>query len=123
MIRVLVLILLFKRKEDIKDKGFGRDFVCLSKDSEKDYSDRIYLAYWANNFYPTTTKNNFEMTENQYALTELWQFMFKSALSRSKEIWIYIPSIRMRNLLKQWIKQRKGEIEVNNDKKIQQRNL
>jgi hypothetical protein len=49
--------------------------------------------------------------------------MFKSALSRSKEIWIYIPSIRMRNLLKQWIKQRKGEIEVNNDKKIQQRNL
>lgn len=29
----------------------------------------------------------------------------------------------MRNLLKQWIKQRKGEIEVNNDKKIQQRNL
>lgn len=58
-------------REDIKDKGFGRDFVCLSKDSEKDYSDRIYLAYWANNFYPTTTKNNFEITENQYALTEL----------------------------------------------------
>jgi len=58
-------------REDIKDKGFGRDFVCLSKDSEKDYSDRIYPAYWANNFYPTTTKNNFEMTENQYALTEL----------------------------------------------------
>ena len=34
---------------------------------------------------------------------ELLQFIFKSALSKGSEIWIYIPSIRMRNLLKQWI--------------------
>ena len=36
-------------------------------------------------------------------LTELLQFIFKSALSKGSEICIYIPSIRMRNLLKQWI--------------------
>ena len=89
--------------EEIKGKGFGRAFVHLSYDTDKDYSDRIYIAYIANNFYHATTQNNYEVTENQYALTELLQFMFKSALSKGKEIWIYIPSARMRNLLKQWI--------------------
>ena len=90
-------------REEIKGKGFAKAFAYLGKDSNEEYSNRIYLAYLANNFYPTTIQNNFEITENQYALTELLQFIFKSALSKGKEIWIYIPSIRMRNLLKDWI--------------------
>lgn len=90
-------------REEIKGKGFGRAFVYLSDDIEKDYSDRTYLAYLANHFYPATMKNNFEVTEDQYALTELLQFMFKSALSKGQEIWIYLPSKRIRNLLQVWI--------------------
>lgn len=90
-------------REEIKGKGFGRAFTYLSNEEEKDYSDRTYLAYIANNFYPATMQNNFEVTEDQYALTELLQFMFKSALSKGKEIWIYIPSKRIRKLLKDWI--------------------
>ena len=90
-------------REEIKGKGFSKAFVYLSNDTDKDYSNRIYLAYIANNFYPATMQNNFEVTENQYALTELLQFVFKSALSKGKEIWIYIPSKRMRKLLQQWI--------------------
>lgn len=90
-------------REEIKGKGFGRAFVNLNYDTDKDYSDRIYLAYIANNFYPATMQNNYEITENQYALTKLLQFMFKSALSKGNEIWIYIPSKRMRNLLNSWI--------------------
>ena len=91
-------------EETIKGKGFGRAFVGLSSNTEKDYSDRIYLAYLANNFYPASIQNNFEVDENQYALTKLLQFMFKSALSKGEEIWIYIPSKRIRNLLEEWIK-------------------
>lgn len=90
-------------REEIKSKGYGRAFIYLDDETDKDYSDRIYLAYLANNFYPATTKNNYEVDENQYALTELLQFMFKSALSKGKEIWIYVPSRRIRNLLKEWI--------------------
>ena len=70
---------------------------------KKNYSDRIYLAYLANNFYPATIQNTFDISEDQYALSELLQFMFKSALSNGNEIWIYIPSKRMRNLLIEWI--------------------
>ena len=90
-------------REEIKGKGFVKAFTYLSDDTEKDYSDRTNLEYIANIFYPVTIQNNFEVTENQYALTELLQFMFKSALSKGNEIWIYIPSKRMRNLLKSWV--------------------
>ena len=90
-------------REEIKGKGFVKAFTYLSNDTEKDYSDRTNLEYIANIFYPVTIQNNFEVTENQYALTELLQFMFKSALSKGNEIWIYIPSKRMRNLLKSWV--------------------
>ena len=89
-------------REEIKGKGFAKAFTYLSEENNGEYSDRIYLAYLANNFYPAT-HGNFEISEDQYALTELLQFIFKSALSKGSEIWIYIPSIRMRNLLKQWI--------------------
>ena len=90
-------------REEIKGKGFTKSFTHLSSDSEKDYLDRIYLAYLANNFYPATMQNAFDISEDQYALSELLQFMFKSALSKGNEIWIYIPSKRMRNLLMEWI--------------------
>ena len=33
------------------------------------------------------------------------QFIWRSAIRDGKEIWIYIPSIRMRTLLKKWIKE------------------
>ena len=90
-------------REEIKGKGFSKSFTYLSEENNGEYSDRIYLAYLANNFYPATMQNNYEVTENQYAITELLQFMYKSALSKGNEIWIYIPSKRMRNLLNSWI--------------------
>lgn len=40
------------------------------------------------------------------------QFMFQSALIHGKEIWIYIPSIRMRTLLKKWIKENPPQTET-----------
>ena len=89
-------------REKMKGKGFAKAFTYLSEENNGEYSDRIYLAYLANNFYPAT-HSNFEISEDQYALTELLQFIFKSALSKGSNIWIYIPSVRMRNLLKQWI--------------------
>ena len=90
-------------KEEVKGKGYAKAFTHLGEDSNEEYSSRIYLAYLANNFYPATKQHKFEINEEQYALSELLQFIFKSAIRDSKEIWIYIPSIRMRSLLKRWI--------------------
>lgn len=91
-------------KENVKGDGFTKGFMELGKEPSKDTRNRIYLAYLANIFYPIK-KKEYKINEDQFALTELMQFMFQSALIHGKEIWIYIPSIRMRTLLKKWIKE------------------
>lgn len=98
-------------KENVKDKGFTKGFIELGKEPSKDTRNRIYLAYLANIFYPIK-KKEYKINEDQFALTELMQFMFQSALIHGKEIWIYIPSIRMRTLLKKWIKENPLQTEI-----------
>ncbi len=41
--------------------------------------------------------------EDTYALSEMLQFIFRSAIRDGKEIELYIPSFRMRQMLKEWI--------------------
>lgn len=93
---------IINQKSLINGKCFRKGFISLNND--EDLTDRIYLAFLCNLFYPTN--DNIEgITESNYALSEMLQFIWRSAIRDGKEIWIYIPSIRMRNLLKQWIKE------------------
>lgn len=72
------------------------------------YSDRIVLAYPVNvfanvdkkNYY---AKNGLELDEDQYALSTMIQWIWRSAIRKGEEIWIYIPSRRMRELLQGWL--------------------
>ena len=48
--------------------------------------------------------------EDGYALSEMLQFIWRSAIRNGEEIWVYIPSVRMRNLLKQWIDENSPKI-------------
>ena len=61
-----------------------------------------YLNPFVKNFF---TSNGIDVDEEGYALSEMLQFIWRSAIRDGKEIWIYIPSIRMRTLLKKWIKE------------------
>lgn len=88
----------------IADKGFKKGFASLNNNN---VMNRKYLAFACNLFYPSGDK--FLISENNYALSEMLQFIWRSAIRDGKEIWIYIPSIRMRNLLKQWINQNSQE--------------
>lgn len=88
--------------EFLKGHGYTKGFISFNRDYSDKYKDRIYLAYLANNFYPAQNSVS-EISEDQFALLELLQFMFNSAIREGKEIWVYIPSIRMRRLLQQWI--------------------
>ena len=46
-----------------------------------------------------------EVDEDGFALSEMLQFIWRSAIREGNEIWIYIPSIRMRTLLTDWIEE------------------
>ena len=49
--------------------------------------------------------NEIEIDQNMFALSEMLQWIWRSAIRDGKEIWIYIPSKRMRTLLENWIEE------------------
>lgn len=97
-------------REIIENRGYKNSFVTYNKRASNDYCDRKYLAYCVNNFpRPWESKyfrdRGVEVNGDTYALSILIQWMFRSAIRRDEEIWIYVPSMRMRRLLKLWLDQ------------------
>lgn len=95
-------------KNLIKGKGYASRFVSCNIRATNEYRDCTKLAYCINVFFNPNVKNYFyshgiEVEEDTYALSEMVQWIWRSAIRDGKEIWIYIPSVRMRDLLARWI--------------------
>lgn len=89
-------------------KGYGRAYASINMRASNKYRDRTSIAYPVNRYINTGVKNfftrhNVKTDEDGFALSEMLQFIWRSAIRDGKEIWIYIPSIRMRRLLNMWI--------------------
>ena len=72
------------------------------------YSDRTVLVYLLNVFPNPLFKNylendNFQFNEDDYALSALLQWIWRSAIRNGKKVTIYIPAPRMRQLLTDWL--------------------
>lgn len=101
----------FSNYEDtVKGNGYSKGYLACNCRATNKYRDRTYIAYTVNRFYQTILKNNYfksqhniDINEDTWALSELLQFLWRSAIRESKEINIYIPSKRMRTLLVQWL--------------------
>ncbi len=92
----------------LKGKGYSKGFLALNARAENLYQDRHYVAYVANRYLNPIIKsfflsNNIGVDEDGYALSEMLQFIWRSAIRNGEEIWIYIPSKRMRYLLCAWL--------------------
>ncbi len=100
----------FKDYQDkIKGKGYTNGFVSCNVRATNAYRDRDCLAYCVNIYYNPFLKRYFQdhgvdVREDEYALSEMIQWIWRSAIRDGKEIWIYIPSKRMRELLQGWLK-------------------
>lgn len=88
-------------KKEIPIKGIQRGYTSLLED-HLNFTDRHYLAYLCNNFFPQGYTNK-QYTQDDYALSEIVWFLWRSALRNGEKVIIYIPSIRMRTLLQNWI--------------------
>ena len=91
-----------------KGEGYTKGFVACNARATNDYKHKKNLAYLINSFNNPRVLQFFiqrgiEIDEETYALSELIQWMFRSQLRENKPINIYIPSERMRNLLKNWL--------------------
>lgn len=89
--------------------GFKSSFVSCTMRSTNEWRDRHYLAYCINVFFKTSIKGYFSdcgdmaVDEDSYALSEMVQWIWRSAIRCGEDVYIYIPSRRMRTLLKEWL--------------------
>ena len=96
----------FKQYEDnLKNKGYKNSFLSCNARAINSYKDRHYIAYTINVFMnPMIQKffahNGVKVDENAYALSEFIQFIYRSALREGEDIYCYVPSKRIRELLK-----------------------
>ena len=92
----------------LSGKGYTSGFLSYNTRSTNEYRIKTHLAYCANIYFNPYLKNYFldhgvEVKEDKFALSELIQWIWRSAIRDGKEIWIYIPSKRMRTLLQEWL--------------------
>lgn len=94
----------------LKSKGYSSEscFAPVNSRATNIYSGRHYVSYTVNRFMNPLMKNIFTkkgmiINEDEFALSEMLQFIFRSAIRKGEKITIYIPSSRMRKLLEEWI--------------------
>lgn len=93
----------------VKPRRVGAtSFVPLNSKATNEYGDRTQCAYMVNRYVSPYMKQLFlakgiEINEDLFALSEMIQWVWRSAIRNGEEIELYIPSLRMRTLFKQWL--------------------
>lgn len=95
-------------ESDLSGKRYSNRFVPSNMRATNDYKDCGAVAYLVNKFFNPNIKQFFiahgiTVDEDAYATSEMLQFLWRSAIRQGKPITVYIPSSRMRSLLKKWI--------------------
>ena len=88
-----------------------RDFLAHNARATNNYRNKTAVAYTVNKFMNQPIKaflvakgiHITQEVEEKYALSELLQFIFRTAIRDGKCINLYLPSIRMRYLLQNWL--------------------
>lgn len=97
-----------KNQKQLEGKRYKAGFVDCASRATNRYRHKTHLAYCVNSFIDPFIKNYFQrhdiyINEDIYALSNMLQWIFRSAIRDGGNIFIYIPSSRMRNLLQNWL--------------------
>lgn len=95
-------------KQKLKGKGYSSQFISYNCRSTNEYADRYNLAYCVNVYlHPGITQfflqRGININEDLYGLSEMIQWIWRSRIRKGENVNIYIPSMRMRNLLIDWL--------------------
>jgi hypothetical protein len=95
--------------KSLKDKNLTeKQWSAINLRATNDYRERTLLCYPINRFTNPFinkffSKRNLELNQEKYALSELIQWIWRSAIREMQDVTIYIPSQRMRTLLIQFL--------------------
>jgi hypothetical protein len=96
-------------RKTIKGKGYSNGFISFNRRATNEFAHKRFLAYCVNVFLQPWMVNYLkklgaaEINQDMYALSVLVQWIFRSAIRNNEEIWIYLPSRRMRQILQRWL--------------------
>lgn len=95
-------------KQSLSGKGYAKGFLACNARATNQYKDRTVLCYLVNWYMKPPIKKFFEqegirVDEDLYALSAMLQWIWRSAIRENREIWLYLPSVRMRRLLETWL--------------------
>ncbi|MCB7160027.1 MULTISPECIES: hypothetical protein [Bacillus] len=98
-----------EHKNKIKGNGYTKGFVSCNARATNDFKHKKHLVYTINRYVNTVLYNYFKekyqisIDQDAFALSELVQWIWRSAIRDGEEITLYIPSLRMRELLIEWL--------------------
>jgi hypothetical protein len=90
-----------------KDDRSRDNYVSLNMRATNNYAECVSMAYVYNRFINPMEKRFFlskgvEINEDVLAMSDLIQFVFRGCIRKNEPMNCYIPSERMRKLLKDW---------------------
>lgn len=92
----------------LRGKGYTKGFLSCNARATNEYADRTVLIY-ALNWFPNPEivkffkQRDIAISADAVALSNMVQWVWRSAIRNGEPISIYIPSKRMRELLKKWL--------------------
>ena len=96
-------------KDALIGKGFQeRTFIPFNLRATNKYREKTCLAYCVNvfpnpNYITYFASNGVSVDIDGYALSEMVQLLWRTAIREGKQIDVYVPSGRMRKLLVDWL--------------------
>ena len=91
-----------------RSNRFGASWIPFNTKATNDYDNADHLAFLVNvymqpDFVKCASHNGFNFSQDHYALNILVQWLFRSAIRKDQPIDLYIPCLRMRTLLEEWL--------------------
>ena len=111
-------------KPALSGKGYARGWIANNARATNNFIDKKAMAYLCNWFYHPVIKRYFEergvkVNEDAYALSCMIQWLWRSQIRCLKRIHVFVPSERMRGLLKDWLAGKGVSVELS-DPAVQQ---
>lgn len=97
-----------KARAYLAGRGYSKGFLPNNLRATNAYIEKTSMAYLCNTFYHPFIKGyftdrNIPVYEDLFALSEMIQWLWRGQIRRGDPIHVYIPSQRMRKLLKMWL--------------------
>jgi len=96
------------KKDKIAPRSYRTGYIACNARATNDHSNCRHLAYLVNIYVNPMLKTWFSdngqtLKDDEYALSQMIQWIWRSAIRNGKAIDLYIPSNRMRELLMNWL--------------------